>query len=88
MYESLTVVGERGQITIPKAIREIEGLKAGNKVLVKIENNKIVVEKLQSKKQKEELMIEGYKKMAEIDIETEKAWRHASKEADAMLDDY
>ena len=55
MYESVTVVGERGQITIPKTIREKEGLKKKDKVIVKIENDKIVVEKALSKKEKENL---------------------------------
>ncbi len=88
MYEQITVVGERGQITIPKTIREIEGLKPGNKVIVKIEDHKIVVEKPQSKQEKEALMAEGYKKLAKFDEETAEEWKYASIEADAMLDDY
>lgn len=85
MYESITVLGERGQITIPKDIREKEGLKPKDKVIVKIEDSKIVVEKSLSKKEKEKLMIEGYKKMAKISLETEKEWKNAGKEADMML---
>ncbi len=88
MYESTTVVGERGQITIPKIIREKEGLKAKDKVIVKIENDKIVVEKALSVSEKEKLMLEGYKKMAKLDKEMEEEMRFVSKEADEMLDDY
>ena len=88
MYESITVVGERGQITIPKIIRDIEGIKAKDKVIVKIENEKIVVEKKLSKREKEKLMVEGYKKMAKLSLEIEDEWKFVSKEADAMLDDY
>jgi len=88
MYESISVVGERGQITIPKLIRKLNGLKAKDKVIVKMEDSRIVIEKALAKKQKEELMIEGYKKMAKIDEETEEEWKYASKEADEMLDDY
>ena len=88
MYEQITVVGERGQITIPKAIRDLEGLKAGNKVIVKIENNRIIVEKPLNKKEKEKLMAEGYTKMARLDEETAEEWKYVSTEADAMLDDY
>ncbi|MBU2100046.1 AbrB/MazE/SpoVT family DNA-binding domain-containing protein [Candidatus Micrarchaeota archaeon] len=88
MYETIATVGERGQITLPKAIRDKEGLKSKDKVIVKIENNKIVVEKKLSKKGKEKLMIEGYKKMAARDLELEKEMRYMSKEADEMLDDY
>lgn len=88
MYESITVVGERGQITIPKTIREKEGLKAKDKVVVKIEGNRIVVEKSLGRKEKEELMIEGYKKTAKLDEELEEEMKHVSREADEMLDDY
>jgi len=88
MYESVTVVGERGQITIPKIIREKEGLKARDKVIVKLEDDKIVVEKALSKKEKEKLMVEGYKKIAVLDREIEKEMKYVSKEADEMLDEY
>lgn len=88
MYESVVVVGERGQVTIPKDIRDKEGIKPKDKVIVKIEDDRVVVEKALSKKQKEELMAEGYKKMAKLDKEIEEEWKYTSKEADAMLDDY
>ncbi len=88
MYESVSVVGERGQITIPKSIREKEGIKEKDKVVVKIENEKIIVEKLLTKKQKVALMIEGYKKTAKRGLEIEDEWKHASKEAEGFLDDY
>ncbi|MFA4855661.1 MAG: AbrB/MazE/SpoVT family DNA-binding domain-containing protein [archaeon] len=88
MYESITVVGERGQITIPKIIREKQGLGKKDKAIVKIENGRIVIEKAFGKKEREELMAEGYKKMAEADQGLEKEMRHVSKEADEMLDDY
>lgn len=88
MYESITVVGERGQITIPKAIREIEGIKAKDRIIVKIEDHKIVVEKALSKKEKEELIKEYYQKYYEFEKKINKDWEHVSKEADAMLDDY
>jgi len=88
MYESVTTVGERGQITLPKNIREKEGLKPKDKVIVKIEDNRIIVEKSMSRKEKEKLMIEGYKKMAKLDEELAEEMKYISKEADAMLDDY
>ncbi len=87
MYESVSVVGERGQITIPKNIREKEGLKKKDKVIVKIEGNKIVVEKAQSKKEKEELMKEYYKKYAKLEEEVCEEWDTASTEASSELDD-
>ena len=85
MYESITVVGERGQITIPKLIREKEGLNAKDRVIVSIVDNKIVVEKA-SDEDKEKLMIEGYKKMAKLMEEVEDEWKYVSVEADAMID--
>jgi len=88
MYESITVVGERGQITIPKIIREKQGLEKKDKAIVKIENGKIVVERALGRKEREALMEEGYRKMAETGKELEKEMKHVSKEADEMLDDY
>ncbi len=88
MFETTTVVGERGQITIPKPIRQKEGLQAKDRVIVKIEDNRIVIEKTQSKKQKQAQMIEGYKKLAKLSLEIEDEWKNASKEADEMLDEY
>lgn len=84
MYESITVVGERGQITIPKIIREIEEIKAKDKVIVKIDYEKIVVEKVLNKKETEKLMLEGYKKMAKLDKEIEEEMNYVGKEADAF----
>ena len=84
----MTKVGERGQITIPKEIRKKESLMPKDLVIVKIENGKIIIEKAVSKKEKEALMIEGYKKMTKLDKEIEEELKYISKEADAMLDDY
>lgn len=88
MFESLAVVGDRGQITIPKSIRDLENLKPRDKVIVKIENEKIVVEKALGRAEKERLMAEGYKAMAGLDKALEKEMAHVGKEADEMLDDY
>ncbi len=88
MYESISSVGERGQITLPKALRVVKGIKPKDKVIVKLEGGKIVVEKSLSKKEKEKLMVEGYKKMAKLDKEIAEEMRHVSKEAGAVLDDY
>lgn len=88
MYESTSVVGERGQITLPKAIREKEGIRKKDRVIVRIENEKIVVEKLLGKKQKEALMVEGYKKLSKLSLEICKEWEVTEKEANRFLDDY
>jgi len=88
MYESITVVGERGQITIPKIIREKQGLEKKDKAIVKIENGKIVVEKALSKKEKEKLMKEFYIKYAKLNEKVAEEWKYSTKEADEMLDEY
>lgn len=37
-------VGERGQVTLPKALRERLGIEGGDEVLVRQENDSIVIE--------------------------------------------
>ena len=88
MYESICVVGERGQITIPKTIRRMEGLKARDKVIVKIEGDRIVVEKALTKKQKKELMKEYYIKCAKENEELSEEMMAAGTEANRFLDEY
>ncbi len=88
MYETVCTVGERGQVTIPKQIRKLQNIKPKDKVIMKIDGDKILVEKPLSKKEREKLMEEGYKKMAALDRELEEEWKFASTEADRLLDDY
>ena len=88
MYEHLTVVGQRGQITLPKDIRDKEGIHPKDKVIVKIEDDKIVVEKTSKSKNKKAQMVEGYRNLAALDKAIEEDFSHASAEADGMLDDY
>lgn len=85
MFESICVVGERGQITLPKAIREIGGIKSRDKVIVKMENNKVVVERLAGKKEKDALMREYYQKYAKVHKELNKDWESVDKEANRYL---
>jgi len=88
VYESIAVVGERGQITIPKDIREIEKIKPKDRVIVRIENNKITVEKAFSKKQKEELMKEYYVRHAKENKELSEEMINASAEASGFSDEH
>ncbi len=88
MYESVAVVGERGQITIPKLIRGLKHIKSRDKVIVKIENKKIVIEKILNEKEKEKLLLEGYKKLNNLSIELVEEFGDVTTEADALLDDY
>ncbi len=88
MYEGISSVGERGQITLPKALRVAKGIKPKDKVIVKIEDEKIVVEKSVGKKEKESLMKEFYLKYEKLNKEIEEEWKFASIEADRLLDEY
>jgi len=80
MYESISVVGERGQITIPKIIRNVKGINAKDEVIVKVEKNKIVVEKNMKEKEKGELMKEFYVKYAKENEELSEELSGASGE--------
>ncbi|MFA5358135.1 MAG: AbrB/MazE/SpoVT family DNA-binding domain-containing protein [archaeon] len=88
MFESICVVGERGQITLPKVIRQINGIKSKDKLVVKMENQKMVVEKLQNKQEIEKSLKEYHSKYAKRDLEICEDWKQIDKETDAMLDDY
>jgi AbrB family looped-hinge helix DNA binding protein len=88
MYESIAVVGERGQITLPKLIRDLKGINSKDKVIVKIENKKIIIEKALNEKELKELMSEGYKKLSKINLELVDDFNCVDKEADALLNDY
>lgn len=85
MYESISTVGERGQITIPKSIREKEGIKEKDKLIIKIEDNKIIIEKFMSKEKKEELMKEYYIKYAEAHKKINNEWEVLEKETNWFL---
>lgn len=88
MYEGVSSVGERGQITLPKALRAAKGIKPKDRVIVKIDDGKIVVEKAISRKEKEKLMVEGYRKLAALDLAIEGEMKYTGKEAERFLDDY
>ncbi len=94
MFEAIATIGERGQITLPKNIRTIKGLKNKDRVLIKIENEKIIVEKMQStqtqtqsKEEIEVLMKEYYIKYGKENEKEVREWDSASKEANEMIDD-
>ncbi|MFC1623580.1 AbrB/MazE/SpoVT family DNA-binding domain-containing protein [Patescibacteria group bacterium] len=42
MYQ--TTITSKGQIVVPKYIREVLGVKAGNKLILNLEDNKVVLE--------------------------------------------
>lgn len=70
-------VGERGQITIPKNIREREGIRPGDEVEVVDREGSILVRK---KPKKEELK-EGYRRLRRRDKEVSEEMLNAAEEA-------
>ncbi len=88
LFESVCVVGERGQITLPKTIRKIKGILGKDKVIVKLKGEEIVVEKMKTKKNSSALFKEYYQKYGKRDLAVCKDWELVDKETDAMLDDY
>ena len=86
MYESYAVVGERGQITLPKIIREKANIKSKERLIVKIENNSVLIEKEENLNKKNKLMEKGYNDMRKIDLETTNDFKNS--DSDIELGDY
>ena len=70
-------VGDRGQVTIPKEIREKEGISGGDEVIVRDEDGLIVIEK----EDLTEELAEGYRKMGTRDKKISEEVLQASREA-------
>jgi AbrB family looped-hinge helix DNA binding protein len=88
MIEKIVSVGERGQVTIPKEIRDKEGIKPKDKLLFRRKDGKTIFEKITSKKELEEQVKEYYNKYYAFEEKLAKDWKYVSKEADEMLDEY
>jgi AbrB family looped-hinge helix DNA binding protein len=90
MFESYAVVGERGQITIPKIIRERAKIKSKEKLIVKIDNNTICIVKENHFKEKEskEKIIKGYKEMNMINKKLTNDFKHVLSDVNDSLGDY
>jgi AbrB family looped-hinge helix DNA binding protein len=88
MFEKIVSVGERGQITIPKELRDEEGIKPKDKILFQRKNGKNVFKKITSKKELESQIKEYYKKYYSFEKKIADDWKYVSKEADAILDEY
>jgi len=69
MVADVSIVGARGQITIPKSIREVAGISSKDSLLLRYESNRIYIEKLNSKKEKDSLLKEFYTKYSNLNSE-------------------
>jgi AbrB family looped-hinge helix DNA binding protein len=76
-------VGERGQVTLPKNLRERIGIHGGDDVVVREEEEKIVIEKPVTR----EDLAEGYRRRADRDRELAEEWQGTSRGANEYLGD-
>jgi AbrB family looped-hinge helix DNA binding protein len=76
-------VGERGQVTLPKELREEFGLHGGDEVTIRKESGKIVIEKPISR----EDLAEGYRRRADQHRALADELSGVSREADGDLGD-
>lgn len=81
MPRETRTVGARGQVTIPKALRERLGLEGGDEVIVREEDGRIVIEPPVT----EETLAEGYRRRAEEMGALDDEMAYASSEADDLL---
>ncbi len=80
MYGGICIVGERGQITIPKIIREMGDIKFKDKLVVKMERKKITVEKALGQRQQEEMIKEFSLKYNQLNDEVSRDWEAADSD--------
>lgn len=83
MREHKRKIGERGQITIPKELRERHGLKRGEEITIRETDDEIVLKPPTD----EERLAEGYRKHADRSRTLAEEMENASTEATERLDD-
>jgi AbrB family looped-hinge helix DNA binding protein len=76
-------VGTRGQVTIPKELRERFGIKGGDDVVIHEEAGKLVIEQPVTRAE----LAEGYRQRAQRDQEVADELEGVSTEADDHLGD-
>ncbi|WP_257300903.1 AbrB/MazE/SpoVT family DNA-binding domain-containing protein [Haloarchaeobius sp. FL176] len=76
-------IGKRGQVTIPKELRERFGIKGGDDVVIHEEAGKIVIERPVTREE----LAEGYRRSAQRTSELADELAGVSTEADEQLGD-
>lgn len=83
MAEETRTVGERGQVTLPKELRERFDIQGGDTVIVRETDGQIVIEKPVTR----EDLAEGYRRRAARAERIADEFADASSEADEHLGD-
>jgi AbrB family looped-hinge helix DNA binding protein len=81
MHEHKRTVGERGQVTIPKELRDRRGIEGGDEVVFVEANDEIIIQPPTDK----ERLAEGYKKHADRSRQLANELEDASSEATDRL---
>lgn len=81
MSGSTRTVGERGQVTIPKWLRDQLGIRGGDEVSVREYAGGVLIRKQPS----EDELAEAYRRNAERARRVNEQWESASQEADEYL---
>lgn len=76
-------VGERGQVTIPKELRDRFGIRGGDEVVIHEESGRLVIERPVSR----EDLAEGYRRQGDRDREIDAEFDRVSTEANDRLGD-
>lgn len=74
-------VGERGQVTIPKELRERFGITGGDEVVIREEQGKLVIEQPTTREE----LAEGYRQRAQLSRELADELNGVSSEADTHV---
>ena len=83
MAEERRTVGERGQVTLPKELRERFDIQGGDEVLFRETDDRIVIEKPVTRAD----LAEGYRRSAERDERIADDMAGVSREADGHVGD-
>jgi AbrB family looped-hinge helix DNA binding protein len=83
MAEYTRKVGERGQVTIPKELRDLRGIEGGDEIRFVEVNDEIIIKPAMD----EERLAEGYKRMADRSEQLAEEMEGTSAEATERLGD-
>lgn len=83
MAEETRTVGERGQVTLPKELRDRFDIQGGDTVIVRETDGQIVIEKPVTRSD----LADGYRRRSDRDARLAEEHAHVSNEADDLIGD-